>query len=203
MRGCRCDGRIGNKRKVVAEHGATNHGAHTEGDSEPCGPCNFDGDGCYDCDCPDGCSHGGGNECRHDEKYDYGKLCWNEVQKQVRGCRGTCPAKDARENACAQEYENHEEDVSIADGTCHDVHLLVEIQFAVLDACHENGYQEGPDDWDVVESHRNLQDVFEGNAHAQVQYQKHGDWQKGLGVALDVFNIFDGNAFVLHAVKDK
>lgn len=203
LRGSRCDSRVGNEREVITEHGSANHGTHAEGNAEPCCPGNFNSDRRYDSNCPDGCPHGGRNECRHDEKHDYGKLGRYKIQKQVSGRRGAGSSENARENACAQEYENHEEDISIADGTCHDVHLLVEIQFAVLDACHENGYQEGPDDWDVVESHRNLQDVFEGNAHAQVQYQKHGDWQKGLGVALDVFNIFDGNAFVLHAVKDK
>ena len=101
------------------------------------------------------------------------------------------------ENACAKEDENHQENIAVAQRPRHDVHLLVEIQLAVLHARHKNRNQERRHDRNVVEPHRNMENVFKRNAKPQIKYQEHGDRQKGNRVTLD----FIFNVFVLHAKK--
>ena len=199
LRRSRRNRRIRNEAQVVAEHRAANYSRYTERNAETRHLRHLDRNRRDHRDRAHRSPHRRRDERRHHEQHHHRELRRDKVQQQVSRRRGARTPENPRENARAEEDENHQENVAVAEGACHDVHLLVEIQLAVLQARDENRHQERRHDGDVVEPHRNLEDIFERDAETQIEDQEHGDRQEGNRVALDfIFKIF-----VLHVGKDR
>ncbi len=172
------DGGIGNKGKVVPEHGA----AHDRTDAKRHGEArrlrDGDGDGGDQGDGADRGAHGGGNEAADEEQNAHGEARRNERKHEIGDALGGASADDADEDAREQEDEQHGDDVFVSDAAAHDGKLFIEGQLFVLQSRREERDEKDDHHGHAVKAHGDLHDIFEGDAEPKVQNDKDADGQK-------------------------
>ena len=69
-------------------------------------------------------------------KNGHRKLGWDERKHEVRDAFGAVAAYGAYEYASCHEDEDHGDDCLVANAAPHDGQLVIEAEFAILEACH-------------------------------------------------------------------
>ena len=174
----RRDCRVRDKGQVVAEHRATHDRRYAERQVETGGCGHGNRNGRDERDGSHRGSHGERNEAAHDEQDGHRKLRRNEREHEVCDAFGAVAAYGAYEYAGCHEDENHGDDRLIANAAAHDGQLVIEVEFAILETCHQKRHKEDYDDGNAVKAHLDLQDVLEENSQAQVKHKEYPDRSK-------------------------
>ena len=158
------DGGVGDKGKVVAEHGAAHDGGNAQRHVKAGGGGYRHGDGSQKRDRSDGGSHGGGDKARHHEKNRHRVLRGDQGKHEIRHALGAASADDAHKGSGGQKDQDHGDNVPVCKPLRHQIQFFVKADLAVLQAGDQDRRQESDDNGNVVEAHGDFQYVLKQDA---------------------------------------
>lgn len=172
-----CDGGIGDKGKVIAEHCTADNRADAKRHSEAGSVRNGNCDGSNQGDGTDGGAHCQRNKAADAEENNDAIACGNQREGEVGNAFCTAASDNTDKNTGGDEDQDHGENVLVTDALAHDGKLFVKLHLAVLQTGYQNGKHESNDNGNIVESHGDFHNVLKGNTNAEVCNKEYTDRQ--------------------------
>ena len=178
----RGDCRVGDERKVIAEHRAADYCRYTEGQVQTAAlrDCSRYRD--KDRYCAYAGAHSHGDQACNNEEPGDGELGGDDGEQKI-GCAG-CAARlfcDAAERACEQENKQHDRNVVVSDSFGAEMDFFIERNPSILQKSDSEGNSEGNNNGDDIKAHLTFKrvDVLEEDAVSEIQDQEYYNWQQG------------------------
>ncbi len=177
------DGCVRDEGQVVPEHGAADDRCDTERQIEARCLRHRDGNRTDQRDRADRGTHRERDKAADREQHNHGIPGRDHGEREISHALSTAAAYHTDENTCLHEDEDHRHDVPVADSLAHDTEFFIKRKRPVLQTGGQQRNQENDHDRDVIETHRDFQNVLKQDTQTEIQNQKDTDGKKRSGVS--------------------